>query len=251
MPGKRLEEHVWDTVRQSIECPEDLFKVFQIQSLNADDYDRLVRERDFHQKEIKKHDAQENTVQLDYYDGKIDEERRDTLVQTYIDKRNAHIKSIMKLDEEINKIIKTQATKHALDSFAKDMQTKLDEITDAQKQFLIDLAVDRVEVTWTKSHPVVNVVLRFKPTRKDEDELEVEPEKSSNKPKSRIIEAIKSRVWCQWVESNRRPQGYESCALPLSYIGTGVSLINFIGFTSLIREICYYFCFPLVSTIQI
>jgi hypothetical protein len=25
--------------------------------------------------------------------------------------------------------------------------------------------------------------------------------------------------WCQWVESNRRPQGYESCALPLSYIG--------------------------------
>ncbi len=29
-----------------------------------------------------------------------------------------------------------------------------------------------------------------------------------------------SKKWCQWVESNRRPQGYESCALPLSYIGT-------------------------------
>lgn len=201
MPGKRLEEHVWNTVRQSIECPEDLFEVFQIQSLNADDYDRLVRERDFHQKEIKKYDAQENTVQLDYYDGKIDEERRDTLVQTYTDKRNAHTKNILKLDEEINKIIKTQATKHALDSFAKDMETNLDEITDAQKQFLIDLAVDRVEVTWTKSHPVVNVVLRFKPTDKDEDESEVEPEKSSNKPKSRLIEAIKSSVWSQ---SNER-----------------------------------------------
>lgn len=39
------------------------------------------------------------------------------------------------------------------------------------------------------------------------------------------------------MESNRRPQGYESCALPLSYIGTGESLINFAGFTSLIHEI--------------
>jgi hypothetical protein len=29
--------------------------------------------------------------------------------------------------------------------------------------------------------------------------------------------------WCQWVESNRRPQGYESCALPLSYIGMRIS----------------------------
>ncbi len=35
-----------------------------------------------------------------------------------------------------------------------------------------------------------------------------------------IMANVKQYKWCQWVESNRRPQGYESCALPLSYIGT-------------------------------
>lgn len=190
MPGEALEEHVWDIVRESIDNPGDLFEIYQIQSLNADDYERLVRERDFHQKEIEKYDNQENTVHLDYYDWKISEERRDTLSQRYTEKKNAHTKSIIKLDEDINKIIKTQATKHALDSFAKDIQTNLDEITNAQKQFLIDLAVDRVEVTWTKSHPVVNVVLRFKPTQKNDDDWEVEPEKSSDKPKKGLSKLI-------------------------------------------------------------
>jgi hypothetical protein len=35
-----------------------------------------------------------------------------------------------------------------------------------------------------------------------------------------LLQNLQSKFWCQWVESNRRPQGYESCALPLSYIGT-------------------------------
>ncbi len=190
MPGKALEDHVWDIVRRSIEQPDELFEVFQIQSLNSEDYDRLMRDRDFHRNEILKYDKQENTVQLDYYEGKIDEERRDSIVQTYTDKRNAHTKTILRLDEDINKIVKTQAIKHALDTFAKDTLTNLDEITDEQKQFLIDLAVDRIEVTWTKSHPVVEVILRFKPTHKDEDGTEVEPEKSSEKPKTGLSKLI-------------------------------------------------------------
>jgi len=190
MPGKSLEEHIWDIVRQSIENPGDLFEVFQIQSLNADDYDRLVRDREFHRNEVFKYDKQEDSVQLDYYEGKIDEERRESLVKTYTEKKNGHTKSILKLDEDINKIVKTHATKHALESFSKDVQTKLDEITDTQKQFLIDLVVDRIEVTWTKSHPVVEVILRFKPTQKDGDDTEVEPEKSSNKPKTGLSKLI-------------------------------------------------------------
>lgn len=59
--------------------------------------------------------------------------------------------------------MQAQATKEALESFTEKLNTKIESLSEEQKQYLINLLVDRVEVTFTKPHPVVHVILRFAP----------------------------------------------------------------------------------------
>ncbi len=53
---------------------------------------------------------------------------------------------------------------------------------------------------------------------------------------------LRDIIWCQWVELNHRPQGYESCALPLSYIGKMKILSHKLRIVPIILLIANTFC---------
>lgn len=96
-----------------------------------------------------------------YYRGEHSEEKKDTLVSRSKERQKKLNKDILELDSKIDNIVEAQATKEALESYTNRLHTKIESITQDQKQYLINLLVDRVEVTFTKSHPIVKIILRF------------------------------------------------------------------------------------------
>ncbi len=78
-----------------------------------------------------------------------------------IERQEGLKKDILELDKKIDAIVQAQATKEALETFTQKLHTKIESLTDDQKQYLVDLLVEKVEVTFRKSHPVVQIILRF------------------------------------------------------------------------------------------
>lgn len=183
IPGEKIDEHVWAVVEEALNRPEKLFKVYTEQSLDGRDYERFSQERDILGKKLWEEEQIEIQYEEEYHRGEYSEDKRDALVSRCVAKQATLKKEITKLDGYIDDIVKAQSTKEALEGFTKNLQTKIEKLSPEQKQYLVDLLVEQVEVTWTKSHPVVQIILRFDQTDDTTWGTKVEPKKSFEKPK--------------------------------------------------------------------
>jgi len=170
-------------VQEALERPKKLFAVFTAQSLDVRDYERFSQEREGYRKNLNDEEQKEIEIEEDYYSGKLSEEKKDTLIKRNNDKTKALKQKITELDIKLNDIVKAQATKEALLSFTERLHTKIEDISDEQKSFLMDLLIERVEVTFTKSHPIIHIIIRVAQVGVKDEEVRDEPTKSSNKPK--------------------------------------------------------------------
>jgi len=183
IPGARIDELAWGIVQEALERPKKLFAVFTAQSLDVRDYERFSQEREGYRKNLNDEEQKEIEIEEDYYSGKLSEEKKDTLIKRNNDKTKALKQKITELDIKLNDIVKAQATKEALLSFTERLHTKIEDISDEQKSFLMDLLIERVEVTFTKSHPIIHIIIRVAQVGVKDEEVRDEPTKSSNKPK--------------------------------------------------------------------
>ncbi len=157
--------------------------MYTAQSLDVRDYDRLLKERDMIGEDLEKEKQIEMQIEDEYHRGIYSEEKRDMLIQRNIEKQTALKKKIEDLDKRLDKIVQAQRTKEALISFTQKLGTTIEDISEEQKRFLVDLIIERVEVTFTKSLPVVEIILRVVQTLEEDEGARVEPKKSSSKPK--------------------------------------------------------------------
>jgi len=167
-----------------INRPGDLFAVFQKQSVENHDYDIFLKEREMNQREIDRLERKENEVEMDYYDGKMTEEKKDKLVLTTKQQGKSIQERNEVLDEKMDLIIKSEATKIALEKFQDGFQTNLENLTFEQKRLLVDLLVESVEVTTVASQLNLNIKLRFDQSKITKNTQGYEPKKSSPEPQS-------------------------------------------------------------------
>lgn len=173
-----------------INRPGELFAVFQKQSVENHEYDIFLKERDMNQREIERLDRKENEIEMDYYDGKMTEEKKDKLVKTTVEQRESIEQRNEVLDEKMDLIIKAEATKIALEKFQSGFQTNLENLTFEQKKLLIDLLVESVEVTTVASQLNLNIKLRFDQSKIAKNTQGYEPKKSSPEPQSGTGELV-------------------------------------------------------------
>ena len=121
---------------------------------------------------------------MDYYDGKLSEEKKDALVKHTIQQRTSKEERNMDLDKKLDTIIKAEETKLALEKFQADFETNLENLTFEQKRLLVDLLVESIEVTTVSSQLNLNIKLRFNQSKLTENTPMVEPKKSSPEPQS-------------------------------------------------------------------
>ena len=120
-----------------INRPKELFAIFQKQSIESKEYDSLMKEREINQREIDRLERKENEIEMDYYDGKLSEEKKDALIKLTIEQRTAKEERNMDLDKKLDAIIKAEETKLALEKFQADFETNLENLTFEQKKMLV------------------------------------------------------------------------------------------------------------------
>ncbi len=184
IPWEPVEKLVWETIYKMINRPKELFAIFQKQSIESKEYDSLMKEREMNQREIDRLERKENEIEMDYYDGKISEEKKDTLIKLTIEQRTAKEERNMDLDKKLDAIIKAEETKLALEKFQADFETNLENLTFEQKKMLVDLLVEAIEVTTVSSQLNLNIKLRFDQSKVVGKEAVGEPKKSSTEPQS-------------------------------------------------------------------
>lgn len=81
IPGEPVEKLVWDTISKMINHPKELYEVFKKQSIESHEYDALIKEREINQREIDRMERKENEIEMDYYDGKLAEDKKDRLIK--------------------------------------------------------------------------------------------------------------------------------------------------------------------------
>lgn len=81
-------------------------------------------------------------------------------------------------------ILRAKTAQITLESFVRDFDSKLEQLIPEQKKWLVELLVDRVEVSWSVTQTVVNTVFRFDQSKVIGDGAVDEPKKGSPKPQS-------------------------------------------------------------------
>lgn len=167
-----------------INRPKELFAIFQKQSIESKEYESFMKEREMNQREIDRLERKENEIDMDYYDGKISEDRKDKLIKLTIEQKTAKEERNIELDKKLDAIIKAEETKLALEKFQADFETNLENLTFEQKKMLVDLLVEQIEVSTVSSQLNLNIKLRFDQSKVLGKEAVGEPKKSSPEPQS-------------------------------------------------------------------
>ncbi len=184
IPWDPIERLVWDTIYKMVNRPKELFALFQKQSIESKEYDTLMKEREINQREIERLERKESEIEMDYYDWKLSEEKKDNFIRITEDQKSAKEQRNMDLDKKLDAIIKTEETKLALEKFQADFETNLENLTFEQKKMLVDLLVESIEVTTVSSQLNLNIKLRFDQSKVLGKEAVGEPKKSSTEPQS-------------------------------------------------------------------
>ena len=184
IPWDPIERLVWDTIYKMVNRPKELFALFQKQSIESKEYDTLMKEREINQREIERLERKESEIEMDYYDWKLSEEKKDNFIRITEDQKSAKEQRNMDLDKKLDAIIKTEETKLALEKFQADFETNLENLTFEQKKMLVDLLVESIEVTTVSSQLNLNIKLRFDQSKVLGKEAVGEPKKSSTEPQN-------------------------------------------------------------------
>ena len=69
------------------------------------------------------------------------------------------------ISERLKAILEAQATKQALESFGTTYQGSFESLTLEERQYLIDVLVDKIEVKWDQKQATTRVLFRYDPRR--------------------------------------------------------------------------------------
>ncbi len=157
-------------MHKRVNRPGELFEVFKKQSIDSHEYDTLMKEREINQREIDRMEKKEEEIEMDYYDGKLSEEKKDKLINITIQQRQAKELRNGEIDNKLNAIIKAEETKIAFSKFESDFETNLENLSFEQKKLLVDMLIENIEVTTVASQLNLQIKVRFDQSKMGQNE---------------------------------------------------------------------------------
>lgn len=170
-------------MHKRVNRPEELFDVFKKQSIDSHEYDALMKEREINQREIDRMERKENEIEMDYYDGKLSEEKKDKFINITLQQRQAKEIRNGEIDNKLDAIVKAEETKIAFSKFESDFETNLENLTFEQKRLLVDMLIENIEVTTVASQLNLQIKVRFDQSKMEQNEPGYEPKNPTTKPK--------------------------------------------------------------------
>src|SRR3989339_93128 len=184
IPGKPLEDFVWEQIMLAINKPEEFFKIYKKQRYNHRELERLKDKQKFYRNEaVKANDALQNVFD-DYYEGNLAEKRKTQLEIKYEERIGNYKKEINKIETQIKRIGEIKIASDVLERFSKYFKKRINNFTFEQKRLLIEMLVDKIEVFEDEKNIKVNVFFRFAQESKKPAIVVDEPKKGLSKTKN-------------------------------------------------------------------
>ncbi len=185
-----IDDYVWGFIEKAIHRPKDLFDAYKKQNIENTNYEALIDQRRKADTELQKIDDIEMTIETEYLWWDRTRENRDKLMEKYETQKTTLSKKIIELDKKLDAIIKAESTKQALEAFGENLTTKIENLDMDQKKALVNILVEKIEVTYTQSRdwkdsaPNLKVIMRFKGKLMEENQDNLEPKKLSANSKT-------------------------------------------------------------------
>ncbi len=161
----QLEPIVWARIEQALNEPEEFLKLHREHSSDSQHKERLVSQLQLWEAVLSKANKSLEKVDDDFYEENITEDKRDELQVKYKVKQEGAVAKVKELEEELTKLGKYDAACENLRHFAEKFEKDVKDMTYEQKQKLVNMLVERVEISETEDGVrKATVLVRFEPT---------------------------------------------------------------------------------------
>lgn len=186
--ARPLEEFVWQHIEKAIGQPEAFLRLHrQTVELGAEK-DKIVEQLRFYEDQLSDMNRRIERVNEDYYVERIDEGERNEWLAKYKDQREAMVGRKERVEEDLRRLGRYDAACESLREFATKFHEDVSEFTYAQKKALVEMLVERVEVSDDAEGRKANVLFRFDPKEIAASMNGVEPGSAVLKPKFPVSE---------------------------------------------------------------
>jgi len=173
--AKPVEVFVWDYIEKAILHPEEFLRIHKKNFKQKQEKEKMVKELQFYEEALTKANGRIDKVQNDFYNGGITEGERNERVAQYKDERDAAFGKKAKIEKELTKLAKYDIACEHLRHFSEKFKGEVRSYTYEQKQKLVDMLVDVVEIIEIVGKRVANISFRFDPKEVSASIPEVKP----------------------------------------------------------------------------
>lgn len=156
-----LEKFVWSYTEKAINQPEVFLKIHKENSDNGKRSKALIATREIHEKLCSKANGKINRVDEDYYEGNIDQEKRDELLARYTEERDYNFSKVREIDKELKALSLYSSACRDVKMFSENMKEGIKKLTYKQKADIVNMLVERIELSEEYDKRRVKVFFRF------------------------------------------------------------------------------------------
>lgn len=178
-----LEAYVWGKLAQALDDPEEFVRLHRQSVELGQEKEKIVERLRFYEDQVSELNRKLDKVNDDYYDERIDEDDRDEWVARFKDQREAAVTSKQAAEADLGRLGQYTAACEHLRAFAEQFRGDLDGLTYTQKQALVELLVERVEIAEGADGRSATVLFRFDPKEIAATMSRVEPINGLPEPK--------------------------------------------------------------------
>lgn len=186
----QIEDFVWAYLEKAINDPEKFLALHRKQLQQGKQKAELSEKLALYEGTLSKANQRIERVNNDFYDGRINDEERQEWLAKYEAERDEAFKGKTTIEEAIVRLGTYDIACENLRTFAAKFKEDLQSFTYEQKQKVVDMLVERVEISETDTERRAKVYFRFDPVTIAGTIPVVEPTIRRGRPKSEDLFAV-------------------------------------------------------------
>jgi len=196
MPWESLDTFVWGHILDFIKTPKNFLKLYKKQTTELNKIDVYNQEIDILTNKLNWEEVKRENIDKQLLTGRFSEEKADKYMKESVTSSNQMKKRVRDLEKHIEYLLNLELTEGIIHQVSKNYLKNIDNLSLDQKMRIIELLVNRVDVTVNKHNDMeVEVIFRFAPDMDNQDGSKDEPSKSLWETKKHPNGCLKTLEW--------------------------------------------------------
>ncbi len=184
MPVSEIDGFVWGEIERFINDPKKFYEIYERSKYHKKELIRLLKKQEDCKQIISLNEDKIAKLYDDYYEGKHSEVEKDKLEKRFRDVITVNNKEAKSIEGQIRALTALEIASDTLQRFSDKFRKDLSKMNVVQKNQIVNLLVERIEVTENSGKIDVNIVFRFAPQVENIKTIKNEPKNSSNNRKN-------------------------------------------------------------------